>query len=97
MKVRLHPMADAELADAVEFYESSRPGLGDRFYRETLHALDWIAKNPDTPRLRQGYRRVNLPVFSHYITYIIMPNLVWVVCVAHAHRKPEYWMHRLSQ
>lgn len=97
MKVILHPAADGEFAEAVDFYEHRQAGLGEKFYREVLRSLDWIEANSSVPRLRKNYRRINLPVFSYYIAYLIQPDFILVVAIAHAHRKPGYWVTRMNE
>jgi len=94
VRIELHPEADAEFAAQVEYYEDAQPGLGQRFYREVIGCLEWIAANPMLARLRQNYRRVNLTVFPFYIAYVVQGDLVWVLAVAHGHRRPGYWMQR---
>ena len=95
MRVELHPEADAEFAAQVEYYEDRQPGLGQRFYREVIGCLDWTANNPTGPRLRKRYRRVNLKVFPFYLAYVVEGDLIWVLAVAHANRRPGYWMNRM--
>ena len=56
----------------------------------------FLANHPEIPRLRpRGYRRVNLAVFSHYVAYVIRGDIIWVVAIAHAHQRPEFWIKRL--
>lgn len=95
MRVELHPKADEEFAAQVEYYDEQQSGLGQRFYREVIANLEWIAENPELPRLRKSYRRVNLKVFPFHIAYVVEGDLVWVAAIAHAKRRPHYWMTRL--
>jgi len=37
---------------------------------------------------------VNLKIFSHYIAYIIRAEVIWVLAIAHAHKRPEFWLGR---
>jgi hypothetical protein len=46
---------------------------------------------------RGGYRRVNLRTFPYYIAYIVHENTLWILAVAHSHRKPEYWIERKQE
>jgi plasmid stabilization system protein ParE len=96
VRVELHPEADAEFAAEVQYYEDRQPGLGVRLYREVIGYLDWIAEHPLSPKLRKNYRRVNLKIFRFYIAYVVEGDLVWVLAVAHASRKPGYWKTRLA-
>lgn len=87
--------ADREFNESVDYYESREPGLGLRFRTEAQSVFERILRNPELPRLRRDlYRRVNFPVFTHYAAYIIRFEVIWVVAIAHAHRKPEFWLTR---
>jgi hypothetical protein len=94
VRVELHPAADAEFAAEIEYYESEEPGMGQRFYREVIECLEWIKANPTVPRLRKGYRRINLKIFPFYVTYVAQGDLIWVLTVAHVRRRPGYWKKR---
>ena len=45
--VLLHAAAEAELQDAIAFYESRRTGLGLSFLSEVEHVSDLIQQDPD--------------------------------------------------
>jgi len=93
--IRVVPEARRELRDAADFYEKQQSGLGRRLWQEIDEHIAWIAEYGDVPRLRAGgYRRVNLRIFPYYIAYIIRPNLLWILAIAHSHRRPEYWIER---
>lgn len=63
---------------------------------EAATVVQWIFRNPEAPRLRRrGYRRVNLRAFPHYVAYVIRGDIIWVVAIAHGHRRPEFWLDRL--
>jgi hypothetical protein len=96
VRIEFHPHADAELAATIEYYNAAAHGLGNRFYDEVMGRLEWIAQNPKTPRLRRDYRRVNLRVFPYYLAYALDRDLIWVIAVGHANRKPEYWRKRIA-
>lgn len=95
MRIELHPRADEEFAAQVAYYEDREQGLGRRFYDEVIAHLGWIAANPEVPRLRKGYRRVNLKVFRFYVAYVLESDRVWILAVAHGSTRPGYWMKRM--
>lgn len=98
MKLEILQEAEAELNHAVARYEAIEPGLGLRLKEEARKALFWIREHPDLPRLRpKGYRRVNLKVFRYYVAYHLWNETVWVLAIAHSHRRPEYWIGRKQQ
>ena len=95
MKVEILQEAEDELNAAVAYYEDIEPGLGIRLKEEARGVIQWIGKNPEVPSLRaKGYRRVNFKVFQHYIAYFVWSDRIWIVAVAHGHRRPEYWLER---
>ena len=95
MNLRILEEAAAEFADAIGRYESIESGLGIRLKEEVKSVVDWIADQPDLPRVRsKGYRRVNLKVFPYYIAYILHADVIWVLAIAHSARFPEYWITR---
>ena len=96
MRIELHPDADGEFAAQVAYFENQEPGLGQRFYREVIAHLNWIAVNPNVPRSRKGYRRVNLKVFPFYVAYVVEADRVWVLAVAHGSKRPGYWRKRMT-
>jgi plasmid stabilization system protein ParE len=90
--------AEEEFVQSVAYYESKETGLGARFRNEVAEAIERILRHPELPRLRlKGYRRLNLRVFPHYIAYIIRGETIWIVAVAHGHRRPEFWIDRFSE
>jgi hypothetical protein len=96
MSLIVLPEAELEFEESVIHYESKESGLGVRFRNEVALVVDWIEQNPDVPRLRpKGYRRVNLRIFQHYVAYVIRGNTIWIVAIAHAHRRPEFWLKRV--
>ncbi len=98
MNVRFLDEASREFLAAFTYYESQQPGLGDRFADELDRAIHWLIKNPQTPALRRGmYRRLNLHIFPYYLAYILRDPTLWTVAVAHAYRKPEYWIKRTKE
>jgi len=88
--------AEREFAESVAYYKSKEERLGSRFRDEIVAAVSRVVQNPELPRLRpKGYRRVNLRVFPHYIAYVIRED-VWIVAIAHSHRRPEFWIERIT-
>ena len=77
MKVEILQEAEDELNAAVAYYEAVEAGLGMRLKEETRAVIQWIARNPEVPRLRSNdYRRVNLKVFQHYVAYFIWADTI---------------------
>ena len=68
MKIVFLDHANREFSDAVQYYDSQEPGLGQRFEDEIERVIHWLGTNPEACALRRGiYRRMNLRVFPYYI------------------------------
>jgi len=97
MKKIILQQAFEELNDAIAYYEQ-QAGLGLRLKDEVDQHVNWILGNSTVPQIRRGgYRRVNLKIFPYYIAYIIRKDTLWILAVAHGHRKPEYWIKRKNE
>ena len=95
MRIIVLPQAADEFDDATDYYEQQQAGLGRRFRDEVDRHIRWVAEHDEVPRLRSGgYRRVNLKVFPHYVAYLRTAETIWILAIAHGHRKPEYWIGR---
>ena len=95
MIIRFVEEARQELLDAISAYEEVRSGLGRRFKDEVDRGIRWIADHPELYRVRSdSSRRINLRIFPYYIPYMIRGQILWVLAVAHASRKPLYWISR---
>jgi plasmid stabilization system protein ParE len=95
MKITFLEQAKLEFLDAISYYESEQPGLGQRFKDELDRSLRWLLERPEVCRLRSGgYRRINLRIFPFYIPYVVREATLWVLAIAHNRRRPEYWIKR---
>ena len=98
MKKIVLQQAFEELNDAIALYEEQQAGLGLRLKEEVDQHVNWILGNSTIPQIRRGgYRRVNLKIFPYYIAYIIREDTLWILAIAHGHRKPEYWIKRKNE
>ena len=98
MQTRIVAEAELELSAAIIRYEEIEPGLGLRLKDEARAAVEWIESHPTLPRIRPaGYRRVNLKVFRYYVANAVRNDTIWVLAIAHGHRRPEFWTERRSQ
>lgn len=95
MKITILEQAFEELSEAIKYYEEKQTGLGLKLKDEIDHYINWILKNSTVPQLRKGgFRRVNLKIFPFYIAYIIREDMLWILAIANAYRKPGYWIKR---
>jgi toxin ParE1/3/4 len=93
--VRLFPEAEAEVIASERWYSQRSPSAAVAFIAEVDAALVRIGEGPDTwPRYRRGTRRFVLRRFPFSVVYRIEDEVVYVVAVAHAKQRPEYWRRR---
>ena len=97
MRSRFHEAAEAEVTEAVDFYDAKAQGLGDRFLGELKTATKYIEEYPEIgPVIDQGVRAKILAKFPYSIMYVIEEDRLFIVAVAHQSRRPAYWADRLS-
>jgi plasmid stabilization system protein ParE len=94
--VDFHPEAIAEALAAREWY-SSRSGVAaaEAFDQELNRAIKLISEAPlRWPEYRFGTRRYLFRRFPYAVVYRIHSADIQVIAVAHARRRPGYWISR---
>lgn len=95
MDFTFHPAAEAELIEAVEYYESIQPGLGGDFSLEAYQAIIRAVKHPKAwSFIREPIRRSLLKRFPYGILYFETETDIHVLAVMNLHREPFYWLNR---
>ena len=97
--VRFRREAKVELNRAAAYYEEQRDGLGLDLLSEVEKVTQRIGQNPklhavykDTP-----CRKAVVARFPFNVFYQELDDVVWIVAVAHAKRKPDYWIGRTGE
>lgn len=92
------PEARAEFLAAVEYYEECQSGLGLRFRTVVEREMSGIAAMPFRFRvLHTPFRRCLVSSFPYAIVFTIEPEFILVVALAHARKKPGYWLDRVKK
>ena len=95
MRVVFSKFAKQELDDATLHYEIELQGLGKRFREEVRKAAKRIARFPEAWSIERGeVRKCLLHKFPYKLLYSIEEDHIFVIAVAHQHRKPDYWIER---
>jgi plasmid stabilization system protein ParE len=95
MRVIFSKYAALELRDAASYYEFQVEGLGIRFRGEIKKAVGRILDFPEAWPIERGeVRRCILSKFPYKILYSIEPDHIFIIAVAHTHRRPDYWIDR---
>lgn len=96
-RVAYHRLAAKELIESALFYDSRRAGLGDEFLSEVDVAVAGICANPDLGRRgAHGTRSDRTKRFPFRLVYLVQPDRIWIVAVAHLSRRPGYWAGRMQ-
>jgi plasmid stabilization system protein ParE len=95
--LRVLPEAEEELAEAAQWYETKRVGLGIELVAMVDQAFDEILDSPLSFALWRSdrpYRRKVLTRFPYVIFFRVEDDAVEIMAVAHAKRRPGYWAAR---
>ena len=92
MKVRFASPAEQELKEAMEFYESARTGLGEKFLAEVeattnlieSFPLAWTSLSPRTRRCRTHR-------FPYGLFYQVRSDEILIISVMDLRRDPKRW------
>jgi len=93
-----HPEARAELRESVEFYEARLDGLGFRFLSAVEQTTERISARPEAGAPLAGeFRKRIVPGFPFNLIYHVWEDYIYLVAVAHQHRRPGYWRERTDR
>ena len=98
MKAEFHPAASEEIVETAAYYEGEVPGLGNGFIVEIERIVGILRDEPNLgQRIEKEFRRILLARFPYSLIYCMEPERIWVVAVAHQHRRPGYWQERIDR
>jgi len=98
MEVRFLDVAQQELDEAVEYFNTQSQGLGDQFLLEVLSSIERIRQFPEAWHLfTEDSRRCQTRRFPYGIAYQILESEILIVAVTHLHRRPGYWLDRITK
>ena len=91
----LHWEAEAELEEAIVYYNQRRRGLGGDLRRDFAATVKRIRINPRGFRKDEdGLRHALLRTFPYAVIFFELDDRLWITAVAHHSRRPGYWLHR---
>ena len=97
-----HPEARAEFVAGVDWYDAREVGVGDRFEVAVRGAIDDAVDTPEAWAVWQGWdrqpvvRSKGVNGFPYQVVYFVADELLTIVAVAHAKRRPGYWRARVT-
>ena len=95
MVATFNELAEAELNDAIGYYENEQVGLGVAFLAEVRRCTAAILEYPEaSPVVRGQIRRRLCEKFPYALLYERRANQIRVLAVAHLKRRSTYWVGR---
>lgn len=86
------PEAEAELAEAVDWYEARGRGLGAEFLRSLDAALSHVQRHPALyPTVFRQARRAVLRRFPYSLIYVVHDGFIVIAACIHGRRDPRRW------
>jgi toxin ParE1/3/4 len=94
--VRAHDLAELELQDASQYYESEFKGLGKAFLSKVESAVKQIREYPEAaPIIHSIVRQKVIRRFPYSVMYVVDEDGIYILAIANQHRRPFYWSNRL--
>jgi toxin ParE1/3/4 len=97
-RLRIRLAAEADVAEAAQWYNERQLGLGEKFLREVDQAIVRILENPlafPVILRRHDVRRVLTKRFPYRIFFSLKDDAVVVHAVLHGRRDDKHWKDRL--
>ena len=93
--VEFHEEAAREFLAAIDWYFSRSEAVASRFVLQVTSAVRLIAESPQRwPSYSHDTRKFVLRRFPFLVIYRERADIIQVLAVAHAHRRPGYWKTR---
>ncbi len=94
-KIVIKPVAGLDAADAFDWYNDKREGLGDDFLLALDAAINTIQRNPYHFQIvYKNVRRALTARFPYGIFFIMEDSIVYVLAIQHTSRSPKIWEYR---
>lgn len=95
MRISFHPEATAELEASADWYAERSPRAAHDFCVAVDVALTDIEADPERfVRIDNRHRSCSVQKFPFQIVFRYVDDLIHIVALAHAKRRPGYWRDR---
>jgi plasmid stabilization system protein ParE len=87
--------AEADIAEAYQYYESCREDLGADFILCIDESISRIKKNPRQYKvIHKNVHRALVRRFPFGIYYVLIDSNIVIIAVLHARKNPKHWQAR---
>jgi plasmid stabilization system protein ParE len=91
----VNPEAEADLAEARDWYENQRPGLGDELLECVAEVFAQVRRAPELfGKVSGGLRLARVRRFPYLVIYRLDDDQITVIAVYHSRRDPRGWQGR---
>lgn len=95
-RLRILAQAQQEISEAFDWYFNRSHEAADAFLTEIGASLKQIASHPQLyPAFTKNTRRRVLANYPYFIVFQEKEDIILVVAIAHAKRRPGYWRKRV--
>jgi plasmid stabilization system protein ParE len=95
-RLRIQSQAQQEINEAFDWYFKRSPEAADAFLTEIAASFVQIASRPRRyPAFTKNTRRRVLANFPYSVIFLEKDDVILVVAIAHAKRRPGYWRERI--
>ena len=96
LELIIRPEAEADIADAFDWYEARVRGLGSEFLLVLDAVFNLIIRNHLIyPIIHRNVRRALTRRFPYAVFFVVEENRIVVLSVFHVKRSPRVWMGRV--
>lgn len=91
----VNPEAEADLSEAMAWYEQRRPGLGQDLLARVADVFDRIQRSPELHS--KAFRDLRLALVRHFpyvVVYRLDDDQITIIAVYHTCRDPRGWQGR---
>jgi plasmid stabilization system protein ParE len=101
-RARYHPAARDELRSAIAYDEAERAGRGidlEEAVRRTIRRIQLLPRSaPRWPRVDgDEIRRAKVKRHPYLVVYLVLPDQLVVLAIAHTSKQPAYWSERIRK
>jgi plasmid stabilization system protein ParE len=94
-EVILHPQAEEEILEALNWYAERSPLAARAFVHELSSIVLLGRRSPEAwPRAFGEVRRIVFPHYPFQLMFRVKGELIEIVALAHQRRRPFYWRNR---
>ena len=98
MNFQILQSTEAEIAEAMDYYNTQYPGLGYEFAFEVKESMNRIISFPNAwPLFQEEARKCQIDRFPYGIIYEVREDTIIVFALMHLRENPQKWEKRLRE